>query len=712
MAEAHRLSVIMFTDVVGYTARMEADETGTLALLEELNDFLRAQIEGNGGKIWKFIGDAVLAEFPAALDAVTCALAIQRGLTERNAGATPERRLDLRIALNAGDVCEKDGDIFGDTVNVASRLHSAAPPGGICVSRVIRETVRRTTPLKVRFLGKRTFKGLGEPLGVYLLTPPETGKDGARRADRRALPPGVRLGIWVSLLVLAVLVPAVALLLRRGISTFEGKSGTPVRHAIAAEATWKDSVAVLPFKNLSPEPRQDYFCDGVTEQIITCLSQIPDLKVIARTSVMAYKKTDKDVRAIADELGVANVLEGSVRKSGDRIRISAQLVRADDGTHLWARDYDRDSKDVFAVQDDVARSIAETLQLTVGGGPPMTAQDSRPASVDAYESYLRGRYQAENVYVVTHDEADYRKAMEYARSAVEIDPKYALGYCGLAMICEDRLDITNDPSVREQEFEYLRKAYQLDPHSALAASGYGLNLVRRGKVEEGSAICMRAVGLHPNDSIAWLCLGNVLNSLGLFEDAERALKRSTELDPRNYWAFDDLGSALAGQGKAESALAAFARAYELQPNTPPTIASCAGACLLANRLEEADRYVHLLEGFKGYEAEARRWRSIYCACAGERERALSLAAPGDCALLCLLGLKDQAIAALSANTGPGRSGEDPRLSYLPLARQRFYDGLRGDPRFQRILEERRIAYEEARSKYGLAPMRTPDGRAK
>ena len=434
-------------------------------------------------------------------------------------------------------------------------------------------------------------------------------------------PRGRRLGWALAALASACLIAAAILAFRPGKSPSPAAlpAGSPGARVSVAAPHWKDSVAVLPFKNLSPDPEQEYFCDGMTEQVISDLTRVPDLRVIARTSVMTYKKSDKDVRQIARELGVDHVLEGSVRRAGNKIRVTAQLIKGRDGSHVWARDYDREMKDVFSVQDEVARAIASALQLTAGGGPPITAQEARPSNVEAYEFYLMGRHHAESVYMATHDEQDYRKAMEFGKRAVRIDPSYALGYIGLATTCEDYLIVTGDRSVLDQQFEYAKRAHELAPDSSLACAAYGMVLARRGRPDEGFALARRGLQLNPNESLAWLCVGAILMDLGLVEDALACHRRCVELDPLNYFAFDNLGGELVLLGRPEEAVAAYRRALELQPAEPDAMFGLAFAYLLAGTLLEAGRETSKVDGLEGRGEATTVLRALWHAARGERE---------------------------------------------------------------------------------------------
>src|SRR5713101_7187532 len=333
-----RLAAIMFTDMVGYTALGQRDESLSLALVEEQRKLLRPIFKRNNGKEINTMGDAFLVDFPNALDAVRCAYDAQRTSREFNISQPPERRIRLRIGLHLGDVLESHGDIRGDAVNIASRIHSLAEDGGICVTRQVYDQVQNKFDLPLKSLGSRSLKNVNAPLEVY----------------RMVLP-------WER----------------------EQKS--------TAAQLETSRVAVLPFANMSPDPNDSYFADGITEEIISTLSGISGLNVISRTSVMGYKGTTKRVKEIGGELEAGSVLEGSFRKAGNKIRVTAQLIDVRDDRHVWAHSYDRNLDDVFGVQTDIAKQVSDALRVKILA-PEIDRIEKKPTeSTKAYTLYLRGQ---------------------------------------------------------------------------------------------------------------------------------------------------------------------------------------------------------------------------------------------------------------------------------------------------------------------------------
>ena len=355
-----RLAAILAADVVGYSRLMAADEAGTHARLKAVRkEFVEPKIAEHRGRMVKLTGDGALVEFQSVLDAVACAVEVQRGMAERNAKIAPNDQISFRVGVNLGDVIFDDDDIYGDGVNVAARLEGLAEPGGVCISGKVHEEVKNKLGFGYQDLGPQTVKNIPEPVRAYrVLTEP--GAIGAVVGQLTAAVGGKRRAAWQMLAMGAVVASVVIGVgvvgwLRPWESTgeMEGVTLDPRR------------VAVLPFANISADAADEYFSDGITEEMITRLSKIPELSVIARTSIIGYKGSSKGVAEIGRELGVGTVLEGSVRRAGDQVRITAQLIDTRSQAHLWAENYDRQLADVFAVQSDVAQQVAKALQIAL-----------------------------------------------------------------------------------------------------------------------------------------------------------------------------------------------------------------------------------------------------------------------------------------------------------------------------------------------------------
>ena len=374
-----RLAAVFVADVVAYSRLMAADEAGTLAALKahrkELIDPTTAE---HGGRIVKLMGDGALVEFASVVDAVECAVAVQRGMAERNHGIPEDRRIVFRIGINLGDIILDGDDIYGDGVNLAARLEGLAEPGGICISNSAREQVLGKVPLSFADLGEQRVKNIERPVRVYCVV-----MDGTPAAATAASP----------------------------------------------EPPDKTSIAVLPFTNMSGDPEQEYFADGISEDIITALSKISQLFVIARNSSFTFKGKSVRIQEVSSDLGVRYVLEGSVRKAGNRVRITSQLIDGETGGHLWAERFDRDLTDIFAMQDEVTREIVTALALKLTEGDRQRLTREHTDNMEAYDCFLRGREQLWRLTAETNAQA--RTLLE---RAVELDPNFASAFAYLAAV--------------------------------------------------------------------------------------------------------------------------------------------------------------------------------------------------------------------------------------------------------------------------------------
>jgi adenylate cyclase len=372
-----KLTAILSADVVGYSRLMGDDEEATVRTLNKYKKIISDLIERHNGRVIDSPGDNVLAEFVSVVDAVRCGVQIQEDLKENNEALPANRRMDFRIGINVGDVIQDGDRIYGDGVNVAARIESLADPRGICLSRTTYDQVKKKLKYEYEYLGEYEVKNIDEPVRVY----------------RVQMEPKVKTAI--------------------------------VKEKKASALSEEPSIAVLPFVNISGDKEQEYFSDGLAEEIINALTKIQGLKVIARTSAFAFKGKDQDITKIAEALRVNTILEGSVRKSGKRIRVTAQLITASDGSHLWSERYDQELTDVFAIQDEISQAIAEKLRVRLSVHQPLVKRYTE--NMEAYNLYLKGRYHLEKF---TPEALD--KSKNYFEQAIAIDPKYALAWSELA----------------------------------------------------------------------------------------------------------------------------------------------------------------------------------------------------------------------------------------------------------------------------------------
>ena len=451
-----RLAAILAADVAGYSRLMGADEEGTLSKLKAHRVALvDPKITEHRGRIVKTTGDGLLVEFASVVDAVRCAVDVQRGMIERNADVPQGNRIEFRIGINVGDIIIEDEDIFGDGVNIAARLEALAEPGGICVSGRVEEDVHGKLDTAFEDIGEQQLKNIARPVRVY-----------------RARPGGT--------------VNASA-------------------HSVLSIPD-KPSIVVLPFQNMSGDPEQEYFADGVVEEITTALSRFKTVFVIARNSSFTYKNKTADVKQIGSELGVRYVLEGSVRKAANRVRITAQLIDAGSGVHLWADRFDGAIEDIFDLQDQVTTSVVGAITPTVEQAEIGRAVLKPTESLDAYDHYMRG---LASQYQWTSEATN--EALRHFYKAIELDPKFALAYA-LATSCYSWRKMNGwvtDPAREITETKRLaERATQLGQDDALALCWSGGALVFVvGEVDEGVALVERALRLNPNLMDAWLSSG-------------------------------------------------------------------------------------------------------------------------------------------------------------------------------------------------------------
>jgi adenylate cyclase len=471
-----RLAAVMFTDIVGYTAMSQRDEKHALKVLESHNDMLRPIFAKHGGTEIKTIGDSFLVEFASALAATECAVEIQRKLAEvnRNAKDSP---VMVRIGVHLGDVIRRGSDIFGDAVNIASRIQPLADPGGICVSEEVYSVIRNKIAYPVEMVPEVSLKNVELPMNVY---------------------------------------------------TIRSLSGVGEERETLEDGTRR--LAVLPLSNISPDPKDAYFADGMTEELITVLSQVQGLRVIARTSVDRYSKKDKSVAQIARELRVGFVMEGSVRMAGDRIRVTVQLINGRSEEHLWSEKYDRKLEDIFGIQTDIAKQVAKSLKVKLLQGEVKRMEGRAPENASAYSSYLKGR-----TLLVSRTEADLKAAKELFESAIALDPAYAPAYSGLAdaqLLLWNYYSTVPSSIAHQRAYELVSEALRINPDLAEARATLGELLADEYDFAGAEREFRRAISLNPSYSNAHLWLGTlVLAPLERYQECIEELDLAELADP-------------------------------------------------------------------------------------------------------------------------------------------------------------------------------------
>jgi adenylate cyclase len=585
-----RLTAILAADVVGYSRLMTIDETGTLAALKSLrNNLVNPKISEHNGRIFKLTGDGMLIEFPSVVSAVACAVDIQSAMRTRNA-TEPAAPIEFRIGVNLGDIIVEEGDIFGDGVNVAARLETIAPVGGIAVSQSVRDHVGKRLDLTFEDMGERRLKNIDAPVRVYIIALDQLPTDSGGSARQRKRP----------------------------------------------------SVAVLPFINMSGDPEQEYFSDGITEDIITDLSKVSGLFVVARNTVFTYKGKTVEVQQAAKHLGVNFILEGSVRKAGSRVRVTGQLINGKDGGHVWADRYDRDLTDIFAIQDEITHAIVEQLKVKLLPQEKKSIGQTPTDNVEAYTYYLRGRQ-----FMQRHSKSNYQLARRMFAKAVELDPLYARAYAGIAdcdsflflhyhleagidsilatsakaLALDDRLAEAHASrglalslgQRHEEAIAEFEEAIALDPNSFEAHYFYARACITQGKLERAATLFERAAENKPDDYQALCLLIQTYRSLGRQPEMESAARRGVEraeteltLHPENPRAAYLGANALAILGEKDRAGEWTARALAIDPDDVLVQYNVACVYSLLGDLEQAFDLLERLLPNAGYELK-RGW---------------------------------------------------------------------------------------------------------
>ncbi len=456
---------------------------------------------------------------------------------------------------------------------------------------------------------------------------------------------------------------------------------------------WKNSVAVLPFVDMSPQKDQEYFCDGMTEEIITQLSRIEELKVISRTSVVRYRDTQKSIKEIAGELGVANILEGSIRRENDLIRVSAQLIDAESGFHTWANKYDRKLSGVFAIQDEISQAIATALKVRISSEAIKAQKSRRPNDMKLYEAYLQGMYFINSRYVVTYREEDFLKALDYFNEAREIDPNYALTYLGLAWAYWHKYSLTYHQEDLNQVVRYGEKAYQLDPGSSGSNLAKGFNHFLSGQYDQAFEKYRVAFREGPNSHMVLTGIAYSLSELGLFETAIPLFLKSIELAPFYIFSRTILATCYRGLGDFEKSELYLKEAFNLNPRNPFCLGHLAKHMLQVGRYDEAEKLLKELEIIEPGFWVLTEYKAQLHAARGEKKEALSL--NKSAIVYALLGLKEEALQAMQKDISEGTL-----YPYLRLVNDPCFKNLRGDRRFEQIVARAKQSHEELLRKYG------------
>jgi len=534
-----KLRAILSADVKGYSILMADDEVFTIKTIKEYRDIMSRCIEQHNGRVVDSPGDNVLSEFASAVDAVQCAVEIQKQLKKENERLVEDKRLEFRIGVNIGDVVQDEDRIYGDGVNIAARIEGLADPAGICVSRSAYDQIKKKLGFGFEYMGEHPVKNISEPVRVYKVI-------------------------------------------------MDSDSPAPLVDEVL-EMPDKPSIAVLPFVNMSGDPSQEYFSDGLTEQIINGLCKVSNLFVIARNSSFAYKGKSVGVKQIARELGVKYVLEGSVQKAGDRVRITAQLIDATTDYHMWSENYDRDLSDIFILQDEITLKLIDVMQIQLTFGKQAQQWEGKVVNINAYDKCMRGM---ECFY--HFNEKDNAQARNLFMDAINIDNNYDVPYVmvGFTHIVDLMSGWSEDPITSFGQIEqYVGKAFEISDSFDIAHSLLGWLYLYKRQYEDAKKEGERAIQLNPNGAEVHAHLAYTLSFIGEMKEAIRLLNRAFRLNPvppTYYYHF--LGIAYRNDGQYEKAIAICKEAVKLDPdalNPYPTLVS---SYILLNQPKEAQKY--------------------------------------------------------------------------------------------------------------------------
>ena len=544
-----KLTAILSADVEGYSRLMGEDEEATVKTLSTYREAMSRLIEEHKGRVIDSPGDNLLAEFTSAVNAVQCAAVIQGELRVRNMALVENRRMNFRIGVNLGDVIVDGERIYGDGVNVAARVESLAVGGGICVSGTVYDQVESKLSYAFNFLGEQTVKNIEKPVRIYAV------RWDVEKASAQKDKPS-KQGVWTAVAVLVVV--AIAFIIWRQV----------YEEPISLPPTEIPSIAVLPFRDMSPEKDQEYFCEGIAEEILNALVQIEGLRVAARTA--SFRLRDSDFFSIGEQLNVGTVLEGSVRKAGNKLRITAQLVKAKDSFHLWSETYDRDLKDVFVLRDEIAHAITQVLQVKLMGEAGAPLVETYTDNIEAYDQYLLGRHYWNKRWLNRQTEVDLMAAMKHFKKAIAFDPNYALAYSGLTdvyLFLPGYVPRIKKDDVKAQAEEAVKKALVLDPNLAEAHASFGYyktSFLRDYKGAEREF--QRAIELKPKYAPSHHFYARMLEVMDRLDESLAERRKVIELEPLSIHYNGELGVGLIRARQFNAAIQQLQRTIELESN--------------------------------------------------------------------------------------------------------------------------------------------------
>ena len=684
-----QLAAILFTDIVGYTELMQKNEQQAVDLIRHYDAALKRSVDLHNGQVLNYYGDGSLCTFPSVIEAINCAIELQKELqTEPN--------VPLRIGLHVGEVLFENKNALGDGVNIASRIQSLGQANTILFSKEIVDKIKNHPEFRHVSLGLFDFKNVDQPMEVFalivegLIIPQKETMEGKLKLGL----PNKRKGFRKKIIIAAVM----GLLLAAAFFLYSKSFHKP-------GFTGKEkSIAVLPFTNLSNDKENEYFSDGLTEEITTQLSKIADLKVIARTSSALYKGSNKSIKQISEELDVASVLEGSVQKTGDNIRITAQLIDARTQSHIWAEKYDREFKEVFSIQSEVAEAIAYQLNAKLTREEKKKIEKITTNNPEAYQYYLQGNnihwkfFETRSLEYYTTSKALFEKALS-------LDSNYALAHAALADLYNTYTNsIKKDSALISLQIKESEKAYSIDSTLDLVNYVRGQILFSVfGKYEEAYIYFRRALEINPNDPNNLFGLASILWNLGLNDESITVMNKAIKLDPLIAGNFDLLATNELDLYRSNDAVRNFQAALQLEPGYYAVINSLIFAYSLQNKLDSAGMMLEKASKLRPADQPPAYQIAYYYAKSGNRKKALEINTKiRHVRVYLALGMKEEALNKLFENETFRRPFYNNYLFLKNHLPHKDFDLIRNDPRFLQLIEKKRIQYELNKKKFSIA----------
>jgi TolB-like protein/Tfp pilus assembly protein PilF len=681
MPQERRLAAIMFTDVVGYTALMGEDERKAFDLLKKNRQIQRPIIKKYKGKWLKEMGDGVLASFSTVSDAVYCATEIQEACKH-------EPDLKLRIGIHQGEIIFEKNDVFGDGVNIASRLEELAPIGGIYVSESVYRNVQNKPGITTEFIKEEALKNVKHPVRVYEVTT-EEGSSIYIKEDNRKGKNRIPYIIGTDVILIIVIVSLIWLKL-------SSKSSSSIDPEI------EKSIAVLPFEDMSPDQDQEYLGDGIAEEIINRLTNISELKVIGRTSSFSFKNKETDLKTIGKMLEAAIILEGSVQKSGDKLRVTAQLINSEDGSHIWSERFDRAFTDVFSIQDEIAHLVVNMITSDNIQPNNKSLSISEGINTEEYEYYLKGKHIHFSKYSLYHKFEDFESAEIMFLKALEINTKFGLAHAGIADLYNSLVNINvyNDSFPDRERYMHLQKkhiqlGFTFDPNSDYVNEVRGWVYSAFEEYDSAYNSHKYAVQLNPKNADNVEALGVFLYSRGLYNEGISLFNIANEIDPLDITNLISRVQSNIGLGNLKEALIDLNEVILLEPNIIGVYLVKFSILVVQGNIIEAEE---ILEKCKAIDSnwDYSYWESIIYAAKNDKENALKKNI--NAWIFALLGMKEKFIK--SDLKWRKEQTNDFTSGYLLLINNQYYEWVKDDPRIQDFVMQEKRKYDMLISKYG------------